>query len=199
MHIPTNARSGRDLGLDDPNLPPATVKPCRECPWTRDSAAGWLGPLDAEERLMAAHSDVPIACHMTLPWDDPPWDTTGLRLQHRFAVTLADDANILVIDTAEAMLGIHAEFGPADRDGMFLAVAGRRTLAGHRDRPVPVALPARPVVVLRLGLCVRVPLGRLGDRHSDAGPAGARLAGGRQILRASRRIRAISSGTTPNA
>jgi predicted dithiol-disulfide oxidoreductase (DUF899 family) len=69
----------RDLGLDDPNLPPATVKACRECPWLRDSRPGHLGPIDADDWLLVAHSDAPIACHMTLTCDDPAWETPGLR------------------------------------------------------------------------------------------------------------------------
>lgn len=79
MRDTTRTPVPRDLGLDDPNLPPATTKPCNECPWRRVAPSGWLGPLDADDWLQAAHSDAPIACHMTLPCDDPPWDTPGLR------------------------------------------------------------------------------------------------------------------------
>lgn len=48
------------------SLPPATVRPCNECPWRRESWAGHLGPFSAEQWIEIAHSDEPIACHMTI-------------------------------------------------------------------------------------------------------------------------------------
>jgi hypothetical protein len=54
-------------------LPPATAKPCVECPWRRIAAAGWLGPFSAERWIEIAHSDEAIACHRTIKksgtWD----------------------------------------------------------------------------------------------------------------------------------
>ena len=50
-------------------LPEATQRPCNECPWRRESAPGWLGPFDADDWLMLAHSDLPIACHQTIVTD----------------------------------------------------------------------------------------------------------------------------------
>ena len=49
------------------SLPEATSQPCRECPWRRKAAAGWLGPYDAEQWLLLVNSDAPIACHLTIP------------------------------------------------------------------------------------------------------------------------------------
>lgn len=54
------------FGLYRLKLPPATPAPCDECPWRRESAAGWLGPYDAEKWLRLAHSDQAIACHQTV-------------------------------------------------------------------------------------------------------------------------------------
>jgi hypothetical protein len=50
-------------------LPEVTSKPCNECPWRREHAPGWLGPLTAEEWVELAHSDEPIACHLTIQKD----------------------------------------------------------------------------------------------------------------------------------
>ena len=47
--------------------PEACDQPCRECPWRKDSAPGWLGPQSADEWLRAVHGETPIACHMTIP------------------------------------------------------------------------------------------------------------------------------------
>jgi hypothetical protein len=49
-------------------------RPCKECPWRRDSQPGYLGPLDAETWLVAAHGDQPIACHETIKSSDQPWN-----------------------------------------------------------------------------------------------------------------------------
>lgn len=51
-------------------LPPATARPCDECPWRVNSWSGWLGPLTSEEWIMAAMSDEPIACHKTIQVND---------------------------------------------------------------------------------------------------------------------------------
>lgn len=52
------------------DLPPATDRPCKGCPWRRRSAPGWLGPFDADEWLAIVHSDEPIACHETIQVSD---------------------------------------------------------------------------------------------------------------------------------
>lgn len=55
-------------------LPPAVPKACNDCPWRRNAAPGWLGPLSAAEWGQLAHSEEPVACHQTLP----PEGTLGL-------------------------------------------------------------------------------------------------------------------------
>jgi len=61
-------------------LPDATKRPCSECPWRRESAAGWLGPMGPLDWLRAADGELAIACHKTIKtedgesvgnWDDP--------------------------------------------------------------------------------------------------------------------------------
>jgi len=59
-------------------LPEATVRPCNECPWRVDSAPGWLGPYDEDEWVMLAHSDEPIACHITIE-EEGEWETGNIR------------------------------------------------------------------------------------------------------------------------
>lgn len=65
------------------NLPEATKVPCNECPWRREAAPGWLGPLDAHEWLETVHSDIAIACHKTIPeggyHDDDVWENSTMR------------------------------------------------------------------------------------------------------------------------
>lgn len=47
-------------------IPEVRKTPCFDCPWRRESAAGWLGPNTAEEWEALAHSDAIIACHITI-------------------------------------------------------------------------------------------------------------------------------------
>ena len=54
-------------------LPPATNRPCNECPWRRNAWAGWLGPLTATQWAKLALSDAPIACHKTIK-EDYEWE-----------------------------------------------------------------------------------------------------------------------------
>lgn len=59
-----------DYAYDEEALmKPPTGHPCRECPWRRVSAPGWLGPHSAEHWVEMAHGDGQIACHMTIPPD----------------------------------------------------------------------------------------------------------------------------------
>jgi len=62
------AIEGLDYGMPV-SLPPACAKPCKECPWRRESAGGWLGPWTAEEWVALANSDEAIACHTTIEID----------------------------------------------------------------------------------------------------------------------------------
>jgi hypothetical protein len=42
------------------------TQPCGDCPWRRDSLAGWLGSMTADEWLQAAHGETRIECHTLL-------------------------------------------------------------------------------------------------------------------------------------
>lgn len=60
------------------DLPEVTKKPYNDCPWRRRSLAGWLGPFDAEEWVLLAASEEPIACHQTIEIEGE-WDTPNIR------------------------------------------------------------------------------------------------------------------------
>ncbi len=42
------------------------IRPCGDCPFTRESLAGWLGGATGDEYAALAHSDAPIGCHVYL-------------------------------------------------------------------------------------------------------------------------------------
>lgn len=41
-------------------------KPCRDCPWRRAHAPGWLGGYEPEWFTERVYKEVPINCHLTL-------------------------------------------------------------------------------------------------------------------------------------
>lgn len=50
-------------------MKPPAKRACRECPWRRASGPGFVGPNDPETWVSIAHTDLPVACHMTIPED----------------------------------------------------------------------------------------------------------------------------------
>lgn len=49
------------------------TKPCRECPWRRKSAPGYLGASNPVEFLQASESGQHMPCHMTVNYEDEDW------------------------------------------------------------------------------------------------------------------------------
>lgn len=39
-------------------------KPCRECPWKRESAPGWVGNISPEEWVALAKGEALVGCHV---------------------------------------------------------------------------------------------------------------------------------------
>lgn len=46
------------------NLAQQHTKPCSDCPWTRTSVPGWLGPETTDSFLQIAHGDNKYPCHV---------------------------------------------------------------------------------------------------------------------------------------
>jgi hypothetical protein len=46
-------------------------KLCKQCPFRKDSIAGWLGEASHQpEEFLATIENSPIACHMTVDWEE---------------------------------------------------------------------------------------------------------------------------------
>lgn len=95
------------------SLPNATPTPCNDCPWRTNATKGWLGPYDADEWVMLAHSDEPIACHQTIPGnvDIGDWETDGMK-QCRGAASYR--ANV-----CKSPRDPQVARGPVDRENVF--------------------------------------------------------------------------------
>lgn len=40
------------------------IKPCSDCPFTREALRGWLGSMTLDEWLRSAHGEAQIGCHV---------------------------------------------------------------------------------------------------------------------------------------
>lgn len=89
--------------------PEATPKPCNDCPWRREALPGWLGPYDADGWIEAAHGEVPIACHETIPsgggWGKKTKQCRGVAMYR---------ANV-----CKSPMNPTIEVGPVDRENIF--------------------------------------------------------------------------------
>jgi len=90
-------------------MKPPAPKPCDDCPWRRNATPGWLGPYDADDWVLLAHSDEPIACHLTIV-EDESFDGTracaGAQIYRANVAKLARGAPL-------------SHVLPADRDAVF--------------------------------------------------------------------------------
>ncbi len=50
-------------------------EPCRECPFRRESAPGWLGADTPENFIETTLADYEMPCHQTVNYEDPGWFT----------------------------------------------------------------------------------------------------------------------------
>lgn len=87
--------------------PEAVASPCNDCPWHREAAPGWLGPMSTEEWLEAAHGETPIACHKTL--DGSSWE--GAKQCRGAAIFRANVCKLPHNPTVA--------HGPVDRESVF--------------------------------------------------------------------------------
>lgn len=55
-------------------MKPQHKKPCRECPWRRNSLPGYLGASNPLEFLQTSEAETRMPCHLTVDYDDPEWE-----------------------------------------------------------------------------------------------------------------------------
>lgn len=104
-------------------LPGATSAACSDCPWRRDSARGWLGPLSAGDWIDLAHSDEPIACHQTITVSGE-WALGTLQCR---------GAAIFRANRCKSPRDPEVVTGPADRAMVF---ATNQEFTDHHDSPL---------------------------------------------------------------
>lgn len=55
------------------------TKPCKECPWRKNSAPGWLGASTPEQFLAQAESEIKMPCHCAVNYEREDWETQALH------------------------------------------------------------------------------------------------------------------------
>lgn len=96
--------------------------PCSDCPWSRRSAAGWLGASTREEWLADAHGESQIDCHTLLGAQ-----CAGAAIYRANVCKRPRDASLLLL--------------PADREKVF---ATKQEFWEHHDMLRVAGLRAYP-------------------------------------------------------
>jgi hypothetical protein len=52
---------------------PCGTQPCKECPFRRTAAAGWLGEATPESFIVEISMERPLPCHPTIDYTDRDW------------------------------------------------------------------------------------------------------------------------------
>ncbi|MBI6883078.1 hypothetical protein [Pseudomonas putida] len=52
----------------------ALKKPCKACPWRKDSAAGWLGASTPVEFLQQSEAEIHMPCHLHVDYERDDWE-----------------------------------------------------------------------------------------------------------------------------
>jgi len=77
-------------------------KPCSDCPWKRDSLAGWLGTSSPEEWISIAHSETMVECLTLLTKQ-----CAGLAIYRRNMCKSPRNPAILVLDSDREIVFSH--------------------------------------------------------------------------------------------
>lgn len=95
---------------------PPLKQPCRECPFNRDSAPGYLGADDPVGFMAATLRDSPMPCHMTVDYEDPDWRAeTGPFGDARQCAGAA----IFFSNICKLSRDLHRDSLPSDRETVF--------------------------------------------------------------------------------
>lgn len=86
--------------------------PCKDCPWRRIAAAGWLGRLTIDQWLDSAHGESFVECHTAS--------------QHQCAGVAIYRANVAKMPRDQKLLRL-----PADREKVF---ASRMEFTKHHAK-----------------------------------------------------------------
>lgn len=91
-----------------------TGKPCKECPFKRKSAAGYLGADTPEGFIASTLADTPMPCHLTIDYEDKEWEDEQLP-----SATYCSGALIFFRNMCKMSRDPNRPQLPANRDAVF--------------------------------------------------------------------------------
>jgi hypothetical protein len=86
-------------------------KPCGECPWRKESAAGWLGASTPVEFLQQSESGIKMPCHLHINYEQDDWENEIDNVPE------CAGRSIHIANRCKSVSGILKL--PADRDTVF--------------------------------------------------------------------------------
>lgn len=110
-------------------------RPCGDCPWRRNSAAGWLGASEPGEFLEQSESGLRMPCHTTVNYEKSDWKDSANNAPEcaGHAIYLANRCKLPASDRLKL---------PSDRETVFSWP--HEFVAHHAGIPVE-ALPSKIV------------------------------------------------------
>lgn len=88
-------------------------KPCKECPWRKDSIGGWLGASTPVEFLQQSEAETQMPCHLHVDYESAAWQDEALTAP-QCAGRAVHFANRCKRPESPDLLVL-----PADRDAVF--------------------------------------------------------------------------------
>lgn len=92
---------------------PCVKKPCRECPFRRESLPGYLGADTPEGFIATTMADVPMPCHLTVDYESDDWEEQAAE------APLCAGALIMFSNMAKLSRDRNRPRLPADRENVF--------------------------------------------------------------------------------
>lgn len=109
---------------------PACTKPCSECPFRRNAAAGWLGAANPESFIIEISMERPLPCHKTIDYEQSNWLGQWERQRIGFIC-----AGALIMTANMAKLPRDPAFPRMQSDRALVFATHREFIDYHRAAP----------------------------------------------------------------
>lgn len=86
------------------------TSPCSDCPFRRDSLAGWLGTVTVDEWVALAHGEGESDCHATISPKGKTYQCAGLAIYRANVCKSVRDPNVLRLPADRVKVFSFGEF-----------------------------------------------------------------------------------------
>lgn len=106
-------------------------KPCNDCPFRQEAAAGWLGGGSPESFVGCINKDEPLPCHQTIDYTNPRWKDAW---EDQVSGNMCAGALIMTANVVKRPRDPAFPRLPADREAVFATF--NDFVKYHRASPV---------------------------------------------------------------